>query len=149
MDTALYAHALGLPDDASHQDILDRIGDLRAAAAGDDDVEDFDNLELMKRGVHPNVTITPRGADISLYTPIMSGTEEIGTLSMRRPTARHLVEMDENKKHGDLKKMLKMAAELCGKVADQFDKLDGADAQLIVHVLIFLRRPPRRTGAKS
>jgi hypothetical protein len=147
METILITKALALPEDASDRDILDRIGDLRAAA-GEDDVEDLDNLELLKLGIHPNVTITPSGAEVSLYVPIKSGSEVLDTLTMRRPTAKYLKDMDEGKK-GDLAKLLKMGAELCGKVEAQFDKLDGSDVKLIVDVIVFLRRPPRRTGAKS
>lgn len=147
IETRLVAKALGLPEAASDRDILDRAGDLRARA-GDDDVEDFENFELLKLGMHPNVTITPSGAEISLYTPLKSGTEEITTLTMRRPTARHLREMEELK-GSDAKKLLKTTAELCGKVADQFDKLDGADMKLVIDTFVFLRRPPRRTGARS
>lgn len=147
MNSTLIATALGMPEDSSDRDILDRIENMMRDA-GETDIASLSDRELLERNLHENVTVDALGADITLYVPIKSGTEEITSIRLRRPTFKHLRTFDE-KRGGDLSKLGEMACELSGKTMAQLDKLDGADSQLLVTVLVFLRRPPRRTGAKS
>lgn len=147
MNSTLIATALGMPEDSSDRDILDRIEAMRRDA-GETDVAELTDRELIERGLHENVTVDALGADITLYVPIKSGTEEITSIRLKRPTLKHLRALDE-RKGGNLTNLSEMACELSGKTLNQLDKLDGADSQLLVTVLGFLRRPPRRTGARS
>lgn len=147
MDQKTITHALALPDDASDRDILDRIHDLRADA-GEEDIADLSDRELLRRGEHQHVSIGPTGATVTLYVPIKSGTEPLTELAIRRPTARSLRKMGEVKGN-DFARGLAMLAELTGRAPVELDMLDAADASLCMTVIGFLQRPPRRTGSSS
>src|SRR5687768_2821624 len=112
MDTKTITRALDLPEDASDRDIIDRITTLREEA-GEDDIADLSERELLRRGEHERISIDGTGATVSLYFPIRSGTESIDTLMIRRPTAKHLRRM-QDQKGNDLGRTLFLLAELTG-----------------------------------
>lgn len=160
MENTLIAKALGLPEeDTSDRTILDRITDLRSAA-GEDGDDDFNDRELIRRGQHEAVSITDAGAAVTLYYPLESGKETIETITIRRPQARDLKRMQElkgpnGKEVSDYARGLSMLADVGvtpeGRklAAAELDKLDAADANLLMLVVGFLQRTPRRTGRKS
>jgi hypothetical protein len=154
MENTLIAKALGLPpEDVSDRAILDRIIDLRAEA-GEEGDDDFSDRELIRRGEHEAVSLTDAGAEVSLYYPLKSGSETISVLTIKRPTARNLKRMQEAK-GSDYAKGLAMLADVAvtaeGRkvAAAELDNLDAADANLLMIVIGFLQRTPRRTGQKS
>lgn len=147
MERTTLVRALGLSEDASDRDILDRIVELREAA-GEDDVADLSTAELIRRGEHEAVSVDASGATVTLYYPLKSGTEEITTLTIKRPQAKHIRRMQETKGE-QLSKALAMLVELTGRTAAELDRLDGADVTVCCTVIGFLQRPPRRTGGRS
>lgn len=147
MERTTLVRALGLSEDASDRDILDRIVELREDA-GEDDVADLSTAELIRRGEHEAVSVDASGATVTLYYPLKSGTEEITTLTIKRPQAKHIRRMQEAKGE-QLSRTLTMLAELSGRTLAELDKLDGADVTVCLTVIGFLQRPPRRTGSRS
>lgn len=147
MDTKTITTALGLPEDASDRDILDRIRALRQEV-GEDDVADLSDRELLRRGQHERVTIDGEGAHVTLYFPFKSGAETVETLLLRRPNAKQLRKL-EAAQGGDFSRGLALVADISGRAPAEIDKLDAADAALCVLVAGFLQRPPRRTGSRS
>lgn len=139
--------ALALPENASDRDILDRIADLRDEA-GEEEVDDLSDRELIRRGEHEHVSITETGATVTLYVPLQSGTETVTELKVRRPTARHLKRMAEAK-GGNVGGAITMLADLTGRAPSEIEGMDAADFVLCSAVLYFLQRPPRKTGSKS
>ena len=155
IESSTLLRALSLPDDATNQDILDRIVDLREDAGEEVDT-DLSERELIKRGEHDNVSITADGAVVSLYVPIKSGSEEITTLTMKRPTARDIrklhegsTEKDGTAKNNHIERSMRTAAGLTGRAFSDLENLDSADLNLLLLVFGFLQRPPRRTGSRS
>lgn len=147
MDHKLLTTALKLPEDASDRDVLDRIQEW-GEAAGEDDLEDLSTADLIRLDLHECVSIDSGVATVTLYFPIKSGTEEISTLTIKRPQAKHIRRMQEAKGE-QLSKGLVMLRELTGRSEAELDKLDGADVNVCMSVIGFLQRPPRRTGARS
>ncbi len=147
MENTLISRALGLPEETTEREILDRIIDLRTAA-GEEELADLSTIELIRRGEHESVSIDGSIATVTLYFPIKSGSEEITTLTIKRPQAKHIRRMQEAKGE-QLSRTLSMLAELTGKPMAELDKLDGADVTVCLTVIGFLQRPPRRTGSKS
>lgn len=148
MDIKQFTQALGgLPPDASDRDIFDRIAALRQEA-GEDDISDMSDRELLRRGEHERVSIDAEGAHVTLNFPIKVGDETVDTLLLRRPTAKQLRVL-ESAGGGDFAKGLALVAAIAGRAPAEIDKLDAADAVLCVVVAGFLQRPPRRTGSRS
>ncbi len=154
MDQKLITHALALPEAASERDILDRIRELRMEA-GEDDVADLNDRELIRRGEHDRVSVTSEGAVVSLYFPLRSGTEVLSDLTIRRPTAKHLRRMNAAKAVvggagvSGLDRGLALLADTTGRAIAELDGLDAADLQLCLVVCSFLQAPPQRTGSRS
>lgn len=147
MENTLISRALGLSDESSEREILDRIIDLRTAS-GEEDLADLSTVELIRRGEHESVRIEGSTATVTLYFPIKSGSEEVTELVIKRPQAKHIRRMQEAKGE-QLTRTLSMLAELSGRTMLELDKLDGADVTVCLTVIGFLQRPPRRTGSRS
>lgn len=152
MEIKTILYALALPEDASDRDILDRIGELRDEA-GEEDAADLSDRELLRRGEHERVSIDGRGATMSLYFPLRSGTETITELLVKRPKAKDLRRMSEAKEQGkpleNIAKLLVLASSLTDRAPKELEELDAADYNLLLTVVGFLQRPPRRTGSSS
>lgn len=147
MENALLTRALKLSEDASDQEILARIEEW-GTAAGEEDLADLSTLELIRRGEHESATIDGNVATVTLYFPIKSGTEEITTLTIKRPQAQHICKMQEAKGE-QLSRSLVMLSDLTGVPVATLRKLDGADVNVAMTCVGFLQKPPRRTGARS
>lgn len=144
--------ALGFREDATLflRDVLDRIRDLREDAGEDVDEErPLSPAELLAAGQHESATLNPDGTiTISLYFPIMSGTEKISELVVTRPKM-HMMKRVEASKGGDLDKSIRIFSELTGKAPAELAELDMADVDTLNLAFSFLSKPPRRTGTKS
>lgn len=148
METTTISRALGLAEDASYRDILERIAALKEAA-GEESVDGLTDRDLLIRGEHERVSINSDGsATVSLYYPIMSGKEPLTELTFRRPKAKDLRKLEESK-GGELGQTFAMIASLSKRALSEIDDLDSADVALCSMVVGFLRRPPRRTGSSS
>jgi hypothetical protein len=139
--------ALGLSEDASKVQILERISDLKRAA-GDEDEEERDAIQRIEQNEHEQVRLNEDGSLlVTLLYPLKSGTETVDEITMRRPKFKHLREMD--KFEGRVAKSQALIAAVSNRSVKELNELDQADLLVLNACLGFFSARPRRTGAAS
>jgi hypothetical protein len=146
MDTiAKIITALGLADDATDAQVLERIADLRREVSGDDEASLIDQIEA---GTHEQVAANADGTmTVTLFYPIKIGKTEITEIKLCRPKAKHMRATDA--KDGAVAKQLALIAALAGLSTKELDELDFDDFQVVRAVTNFFSVKRRRTGAVS
>ncbi|MCY1003992.1 phage tail assembly protein [Nannocystis pusilla] len=136
---------LGLSEDASEEQILEKIADLKRAS--DDEEEELDALQRIERGEHEQVAVNDdQTLEVTLLFPLQSGTEKIHALVLRRPKFKHLREMDRHE--GDIAKAQALIAAVTNRSMKELNELDEEDLLTLNAGMRFFKRR-RRTGAAA
>lgn len=131
----ILADALGLADDATDVDILDRIYEMRAEA-GDKKADDQDaEVTLIKHREHERVELANGKATVILLQPITFGGETIKALELREPEARDLVRIGDKK---NMSANLELIAALAGRTTKELGGLRQRDIKTISAAIRFL-----------
>lgn len=149
MEISTVKEALGLPEDATDTDVLDRISALRSVAGEKFEAEDSD-LVLIRKGEHDQCCINANGTvTVTLAEPIkFSPTITVEEITLRRPKMRDFKKAEEMAKTGGLARgaaMIHLLSEP-SQAMKVIDELDMDDANVLGAVVGFLREKRRPTG---
>jgi len=146
---ATFAAALGLPLDTDPLDVLAEVKSLRQVE-GDEDGAD---LAMIKAGEHPDVRADGAELVVTLRYPLVSGSETIKELRVKRPTVGDLrkAEMMGQKAAGkgapgDILRALANFAALTGRSIQELDGLDPDDLGALAACVAFFSARRRQTG---